>query len=231
MKTLIITLIWKLFSTPLCLGRLRNLEEPLIITGLKNSEDCRTSDRTFSIEFSKAPSKDFEQNPTVVLRSLKKGYVNATCGVQLTNTLLSCKFDDEITEDDYYFVNITIPGYTYISNIPSNSLIRKSNSSIIIGGLSEELTIFLSEPHIISINTNEIYYEHDSIYYRIPCTTTDDNKAECVLSQQFDLSTLKDNKMKLYYRNHCGNIVMIDNIDFSVYKVNIPDTIYVNLNE
>lgn len=237
MKTLIITLIWILFVTPLCLGRFRNLEETLIITELTNSE-CGTIDNNFFIRFSNAPSKEFEQNPTVVLHSIKNGYLNATCAttmVEVENTLLSCTFDDTITEgDDYYFVNMTIPGYTYISNIPSYNLIRKSNSHISIGNLTNELTIFLSEPHIITIGTTEIYYEQDSIYYRIPCTSLNSEQVQCVLSQEFDLSTLTDNKMKLYYRDRCGDIVTIKEsieFEFSVYKINIPETIYVNLNE
>lgn len=239
MKTLIITLIWILFVTPLCLGRFRNLEETLIITGLVS--ECGkydTIDNTFSIQFSNAPSKEFEQSPTVVLHSIKNGYLNATCAttmVEVENTLLPCTFDDTITEgDDYYFVNMTIPGYTYISNIPSYNLIRTSNSHISIGVLPNELTIFLSEPHIITIGTTEIYYEQDSIYYRIPCTSLNSEQVQCVLSQEFDLSTLTDNKMKLYYRNSCGNIATIEEsveFEFSVYKINIPETIYVNLNE
>ena len=50
MKTLVITLIWILFVTPLCLGRFRNLEETLIITGLVSEcGEYDTIDNTFSI--------------------------------------------------------------------------------------------------------------------------------------------------------------------------------------
>lgn len=216
--------------SPFCLSKLRNLSSPLIITELINSDSCSTDELTFSIIFSNPPSESFTEEPKVVLYSNKNGYVNSTCETTIIDSSLKCSFDGAIkSEDDFYFVNMTIPEYTYISNIPSTSIIRKSNTIIEPEALSSA-PIYLSEPYTININTTEIYYKEEDNYIKIPCSSKNDAEIECVLSQQFDLSTLKDNQIQLYYRNQCALFKDLGT-PLSVYSVKLPETVYVNINE
>lgn len=231
---MIISLFWISLSL---FGELRALEEPLIITGIRNKvtqdSSCKKRDKTFEIEFLKIPTENaltFETQPTMFLHSNKNGDVKATCEDILDSTILECTFNDDITyEDDFYFVNMTIPGYTYISNIPSLDLVRRSDTSISVGTIALKC-IYLSEAFELPINTNDIYYEYNDMHIKIPCTTNNPELTECVLSEQFDLSILEDNTIQLSYRDSCGEFKKLSPKP-EVYKIKIGDPLYINLSE
>lgn len=235
---MIISLLWISLSL---FGELRALDEPLIITGIRNKvtqgSSCIKSDKTFEIEFLKIPSGsslNFDAPPTMLLHSNKNGDVKATCDESTTGTILNCKFNEDVViayEDDFYFVNMTIPGYTYISNIPSLDLVRRSETSINNPGTISLKRIYLSETFELPINTNDIYYEYNSMHIKIPCSSNNSGSTECVLSEQFDLSILEENnKIQLSYRDSCGKFTNLTST-FEVYKVKIRDPLYINLSE
>ena len=232
---MIVFLLWISISSLSFFEGLRSLEEPLIITGIRNTDKCGKEDNSFEIEFLKIPTENaltFETQPTMFLHSNKNGDVKATCEDKTTGTFLECTFNDDITyEDDFYFVNMTIPGYTYISNIPSLDLVRKSDTIINNPGTISFKRIYLSETFELPINTNDIYYEYNSMHIKMPCSSNNSGSTECVLSEQFDLSILEENnKIQLSYRNSCGKFINLTP-QFEVYKIKIGDPLYINLSE